>query len=415
MPEFFKPSNVQQVQEIVQWALSGDEKLNVVGSGSKAHLDNVSAESRNDEHRVDMTALSGITQYDPDEMVLCARAGTPMTEILEAVTAAGQQLGFEPLVSGPFLKGDGAVLGTLAGVVSSNFAGPRRLTAGSVRDHVLGYDAVSGRGEIYKAGGRVVKNVTGYDLMKLVCGSYGTVSLLTDIVIKTQPGFKTEQSLFMGAQTPEEAVELMTRALGSAFAVSSAAAVPASGFRGELPLSVPWVAVARLEGHEAAVRERTERLSGLILSGGQKTELHVSDEARSKAFWAAVGQSGLELGRTDGLWKISVAPSKGARLMRSLLVDRPELDFTMDWGGGLIWVRVPETYDFGDCAAALREEVEDFGGHATLWVQPEDYDHETPVFHPLSPAEELLSKRIKASFDPECILNTGRMFHHFKA
>ena len=415
MTETFKPETVQQLQDLVRWAVNAGEAFNITAQGTKAQLDNYPARGA---VRVEMTGVSGLTHYDPDEMVLTARAGTPMAEVLDAVDAADQQLGFEPIVCAPWLTGQGPVVGTLGGVIASNLSGPRRLTAGAVRDHLLGFAAVSGRGEFYKAGGKVVKNVTGYDLMKLVCGSYGTLSILTEVTLRTQPGMKTAQSLLMGADHPGAAIDLLTMALGSAFAVSAAAAVPVDLLPDELRHHLPgewnrpWIAVARLEGHDRAVTERVQSLATLITqkTRTQKTPCqHCWAGAESVALWAQIAQGGPAVQAGDALWRISVAPSQAAGLARHLSTQLRGAAFLFDWGGGLMWLRVPDSgHHESDCAESarrIRGAVTALGGHATLFVGAG-----AAVFHPLSSGEEALSRRIKTSFDPANILNPGRLF-----
>lgn len=428
MTETFKPETVQQLQDLVRWAANEGEVLNITAQGSKAQLDNRPLSARG-AVRVEMTALSGLTHYDPDDMVLTARAGTPLGEILDAVEAADQQLGFEPIVRAPWLKGQGPVVGTLGGMISSNLSGPRRLTAGAVRDHLLGFEAVSGRGEIYKAGGKVVKNVTGYDLMKLVCGSYGTLSILSEVTLRTQPGMKTAQSLLMGADHPDAAIALLTTALGSAFAVSAAAAVPVALLPDELrrhhlpsEWDAPWIAVARLEGHDRAVTERVHSLATLIKQDAPARCQHRWAGVESAALWARIAQGGPAVQAGDVLWRISVAPSQAAGLARKLSAQLRGAAFLFDWGGGLMWLKVtaPQSdqtnsghhfsaeSDCAESARRMRGAVTALGGHATLFIGAG-----AAVFHPLSSGEEALSRRIKTSFDPANILNPGRLFGAF--
>ncbi len=417
MTKSVKPESVQQLQDLVQWAAGEGEVLNIKAQGSKAQLDNRPVSARGDVC-VEMTALSGLTHYDPDEMVLTARAGTPLCEILDAVQAADQQLGFEPVVCAPWLRGQGAVVGTLGGVVCSNLSGPRRLTAGAVRDHLLGFQAVSGRGETYKAGGKVVKNVTGYDLMKLVCGSYGTLSILSEVTLRTQPGMKTAQSLLMGADNPDIAIARLATALGSAFAVSAAAAVPVDMLRDDLrdhlpgEWDKPWIAVVRLEGHDRAVTERVQSLATLIRQDAPVSCQQCWMGAESAALWAQIAQGGHAVQAGDALWRISVAPSQAAGLVRKLSAWVRGAAFLFDWGGGLIWLRVPGSghhfcveSDCAEFARRIRGAVTALGGHATMFTGTG-----AAVFHPLSRGEEALSRRIKNNFDPANILNPGRLF-----
>ncbi|NRB32910.1 MAG: FAD-binding protein, partial [Rhizobiaceae bacterium] len=216
------PKSDQDVLQAVQWAAAEQVPLEVIGQGSRRGL-GVPTQTA---HTLDMSGLSGVTLFEPEELVLSAKAGTPLSEIVELLDQHNQEMQFEPMDMGPLL-GLAPDKGTLGGLVSTNFCGPRRLKAGSVRDHILGISAVSGRGETFKSGGRVVKNVTGYDLSKGVTGAYGTLAVLTDIIIKVLPKAETEQTLVLNGLSDEQASEVMAKAMGSSAEVSGAAHLPA--------------------------------------------------------------------------------------------------------------------------------------------------------------------------------------------
>ncbi|WP_146617726.1 FAD-binding protein, partial [Rhodoplanes serenus] len=223
MTDTLAPRDAGEVEAAVCWALGAGKTLEIVGHGSKRAF----GRPAQTDATLDLSALSGVTLYEPTELVLSARAATPIAEIEALVEAAGQALAFEPMDLGPLL-GQPPGAGTLGGVVATNLSGPRRLKAGAARDHVLGFTAVSGRGETFKAGGRVVKNVTGYDLPKLLAGSFGTLAAMTDITIKTLPRPQTEASVLVLGLAPAQAVAAMAAAMGSPFEVSGAAHLPAA-------------------------------------------------------------------------------------------------------------------------------------------------------------------------------------------
>src|SRR5947209_6226994 len=208
MPDSLKPSDAKAVEQAVQWALSDGKTLEIVGGGSKR---GVGRPSQTDV-TLDLSALTGVTLYEPEELVLSARAGTPLAEIEALLAAHGQQLAFEPMDCGAILGS--AAAASIGGTLSANLSGPRRMKAGAARDHFLGFAAVSGRGESFKSGGRVVKNVTGYDLCKLMAGSWGTLAVLTDVTLKTLPQPETEETVLVRGLDPPQAIAAMTGAMG---------------------------------------------------------------------------------------------------------------------------------------------------------------------------------------------------------
>src|ERR1700704_2023119 len=253
MADNLKPRDAKDVEAAVQWALAEGKALELVGHGSKRAI----GRPAQTDLTLDLSALAGVTLYEPEELVLSAKAGTPMAEIEALVAAKGQQLAFEPMDYGPILGGV-ANRGTIGGALAANLSGPRRIKAGAARDHFLGVCAVSGRGETFKSGGRVVKNVTGYDLCKLLAGSWGTLAAMTEVTIKVLPVAETEETLLIRGLEPAQAVEAMTSAMGSACDVSGAAHLPP-----EVATSIPAVAGAgggitalRLEGFSPSVVHR---------------------------------------------------------------------------------------------------------------------------------------------------------------
>ena len=189
MTDLLKPRDAKDVEGAVQWALAEGKTLEIVGHGSKRGL----GRAAQWDLSLDLSDLSGVTLYEPEELILSARAGTPIAEIEALLAAHNQELAFEPADYGP-LYGAAAGRGTIGGVLAANLSGPRRIKAGAARDHFLGFTAVSGRGETFKSGGRVVKNVTGYDLCKVLAGSYGTLGAMTDVTVKVLPRAETEQT-----------------------------------------------------------------------------------------------------------------------------------------------------------------------------------------------------------------------------
>ncbi len=402
MTDALKPQNESQVAEAVQWALAEGKRLEIVGRGSKRAVGRPSQS----DMTLDLSALSGVTLYEPEELVLSAKAGTPIAEIEALVDSKGQQLAFEPMDCGPLLGGP-ANAGSIGGAIASGLSGPRRIKAGSARDHFLGFSAVSGRGEIFKSGGRVVKNVTGYDLCKLMAGSFGTLAAMTDVTVKVLPKPETEETLMLAGLDDKRAVQAMTAAMASSCDVSGAAHLPGHVvFRfGELG-AASAATLFRLEGVEPSVKHRRDALAALLKSYGAVSQLR---EAASRALWCGIrdvrpftasGGSG-----PRPLWRVSVPPARGAEA--ATLIE-PSAQMFYDWAGGLIWVATLPGGDGG--AAAVRRAVAAVGGHATLVRAPASVRAAVDVFEPQPGPVAALTKRVKESFDPKGVLNTGRMW-----
>ena len=393
-----RPTDEAGVVEAVRWAVANDAPLEVLGQGSKRGL------GRPVQARLtlDLSGLAGVTLYEPEELVLSARAGTPIAEIEALLAENGQEMQFEPMDYGP-LHGTERGAGTLGGVISCNLAGPRRLKAGAARDHILGVRLVTGRGEAIKSGGRVVKNVTGYDLSKGVTGAYGTLGVLTEITIKVLPRAEAETTLMLRGLTDEAATEVMARAMGSSAEVSGAAHLPervaarvTDGALGEAAATL-----LRLEGFESSVAARAEALTDLL--GGDVERI---EGEGSRAAWRDVRDA---IPFADGtmrpVWRVSVAPTKGWRLVEAMR-QGAGVDAFYDWQGGLVWLRMEGEPEH----EALRRAVAHFGGgHATLARADAATRAAVPVFEPEPGPLAALSARLKAQFDPSGVLNPGRM------
>ena len=351
-----------------------------------------------------MSGLTGVTLYEPEELVLSAKAGTPIAEIEALVDKHGQQLAFEPADYGP-LFGQAAGQGTLGGVVAANLSGPRRIKAGAARDHVLGASAVTGRAETIKTGGRVVKNVTGYDLCKVLSGSWGTLAVMTDITIKVLPKPETEATVVVEGLSDAQACAAMTAATGSSADVSGAAHLPdhvASWFAG---LKAEAATVLRLEGVAPSVQHREGQLAALMKTFGP---VSILDAAASRAFWRDIRDVkafAVASARHRPVWRISTAPAQAHRLVDLIT---PAAQMFYDWAGGLVWLGMP--YEDEPDAGSVRMAVGELGGHATLIRAPAAVRAAVDVFQPEPPGLRALSHRVKESFDPKGVLNPGRMW-----
>ncbi|GLI92421.1 glycolate oxidase subunit GlcE [Methylocystis echinoides] len=384
--------------EAIRAAAARNQPLGVIGAGTKRRLGRHAPSPR----ELSTRALTGVTLYEPEELVLSARAGTPLRDVLTLLDANGQQLAFEPL-DHALLFGGETCAATIGGVIAVNASGPRRIKAGAARDHLLGFHCVTGRGEIVKSGGRVMKNVTGYDLSKLVTGSFGTLALLTDVTLKVLPKAETEQTLLLLGLDEGQAVAQLRRASGTSNEVSSFAMLPA----GAAPLCrVETVAALRIEGPEVSVATRRDALAAALRDSGARFE--TLPFAESAAFWAALRDAAPVAGHSGQVWRLSLAPTDGVRALARLReTGAPILAHFYDWAGGLVWLCLEPAADAH--APAVRAAVDAFGGHATLIRASDETRARVEVFHPQPPPLAALSRRVKESFDPAHVLERGRM------
>ncbi|MGC2856400.1 glycolate oxidase subunit GlcE [Novispirillum sp. DQ9] len=405
MNDIFRPSTEAELAEVVAWAADCRNTLALRGSGSKQALGRpVEA-----DHVLDLGGLSGITEYVPAELMLTARAGTPMEDIRAALAEKGQHLAFEPPDLRPLLGGTGGE-GTLGGVVSCNLGGPRRMGAGAARDHVLGVRGVGGNGAVFKAGGKVVKNVTGFDLSKLLCGAYGTLAALSEITIKVLPRPEKVRTVLVFGLDDAAAVRCMGQAARSRHEVSACAHLPEGLARAS---GVDLVAGAgravtaiRVEGPEPSVAWRCQALRNELAGFGDTEELH---SMRSARLWEEVARAVPLAAPAESLvWRLSVPPASAADVVARIRHSLPAEAF-YDWAGGLVWLAVaPGRDDAGE--EVVRGAVAHVaGGHATLFRAPAEVRARVAPFQPQPGPLAALSQRLKDSLDPGGVFNPGRM------
>ena len=401
MTENLKAVDAKQVIDVITWANGEEKTVELVGGGSKVGLGRPIPA----DFRLHLCALEGVDLYEPEELVLRAGAATPLGQIRAILAQQRQQLAFEP----PDFSGlYGHVKDqTIGGVLSSNLSGPRRIKAGAARDHFLGLEGVSGRGGEFKSGGRVVKNVTGYDLCKLMAGSFGTLAALTKVTMKVLPAPEKNRTVLLFGKTDGEAIKAMSQAAGSPNEVSALAHLPNDiatrskvSYVREAGASVTAV---RVEGHGPSVEHRTDSLRQLLGNFGEIEELHSHN---SGTFWLEVANVASLLPNPDAvIWKISVTPSIGANVLGTVRANGGEGYY--DWAGGLIWLAIGNDNDGG--AEIIRSTFGKNEGHATLMRGPAELRKRVDVFQPVAPNLAALSMRIKNSFDPRGVLNPGRM------
>ncbi|WP_295137907.1 glycolate oxidase subunit GlcE [uncultured Reyranella sp.] len=383
-----KPRDAKELRQAVEWALGEGVTLDVRGEGSKLAL----GKPMRCDHVLDLSGISGIVDYAPEELVVTLRAGTPMREVEALLAQRNQMLAFEPPDLGPML-GREPGLGTLVGAVMGNLAGSRRLSAGAARDHLLGFSGVNGRGEAFKSGGRVMKNVTGYDLSKVLAGSWGTLAVLDEVSVKVLPAPDQTATLLLLGLDDAAAVQAMCAAMGSPHEVSGAAHLP-----GRTAL--------RLEGVAPSVEARLKGLRDLMVDAGAKMEELGTLESR--AFWREVRDvTPLNAGPDEIVWKISCPPTEGPAILARVKAQRPAAQAFYDWSGGLIWLALPPSDDADH--RLVRGALGATGGHATLIRAPETVRAAVSVFQPQPAALLALAARVKESFDPKGLFNPGRM------
>lgn len=395
----FHPKTEEEAASIISDHAGRGAALAVVGGNTRSGFGNAVAA----EATLSSRSLAGIVAYNPGEMVMTARAGTPVAEIAAALTEGAQMMAFEPMDHRPLMATEGEP--TIGGVFAANISGPRRFVSGAARDSLLGVRFVNGRGEIVKAGGRVMKNVTGLDLVKLMAGSHGTLGLLTEVTFRVPPRAKTEETIVVSGLNDAEAANAMAAAMALPLDISGAA---------HLPLTVGWsfldgklpeggATVLRIEGLAGSVSVRAEKLTGAMSRLGPVARLA---EEESHRLWRQIRDVKPYADSTmRPVWRVSVAPRTGHQLVAALRLEAG-VDAYYDWQGGLVWMRM-EAEPEGD---VLRRYIHALGGgHATLLRATPVHRATTPAFQPQPEAVALLSARVKEKFDPAGIFNPGKM------
>ena len=395
-----KIQNLDDAAAVIIDAQQNKHRLEVRGLGTKTALGN----KPDYDDCLDVSAMQGIIDYQPEELVLTVRAGTALSVIEAELAKADQMLAFEPADLSGILASKST--GTIGGVLSTNLSGPRRLTAGAARDFLLGFDAVSGRGERFKSGGRVMKNVTGYDLSKLICGSYGTLAVVDEVTIKTLPRPETSLSLLFGCDDMKSAVAQIAAIFASPHEPSAAAILPQSvAATAGLDMAAAMIVAIRLEGIALSVDDRAAHLRQM----GQRDRGCIRgtlSQAASEALWARSRDVDLLAHAGGDIWKLSCAPASAPAIVAAM-EQSFETTFYADWAGGLLWFAGPPGADFGTALRAAL--IAHGGGHAQLLCDRVMSKNSVPVFQPLPPAQASLTRRVKAAFDPLGVLNFGRM------
>ena len=403
MDEILRPATEWELKSMMGTLVERQIPVEIIGAGSKRGVGRpVGAPLA-----LTTSGMRGISLYEPSELVMSARAGTPLSQIEVELAGRGQMLAFEPIDLGPTL-GAQAGIQTIGAVFAANVSGPRRVAAGAARDYLLGVSGVNGRGETFKSGGRVMKNVTGYDVARGLAGSWGTLAVLTEVTFKVLPLPDDVATLVFTGLTDDLAVELMSSALGLPFEVSGTVHLPASQARrlkdDELRSEKKSLTAIRIENFTRSITYRKGRLKEALSAYGAPIEL---DLERSLHFWGEMRRLSFLPHGPSHLWRISTSPKMAPKLVAAIKRHMPVEAF-YDWSGGLVWLDTPASADAG--AADIRRATAIHGGHATLIRADHAVRQMVEVFQPLAPAVERLTRGLKDAFDPWRLLNPGRMY-----
>ncbi len=397
-PKLIMPTSPDELVDAVKNAVKGGKVIKVSGAGTKAIVGNHVAA----EIEISTTKLSGVTEYIHSELVMTAQAGTPLSVVERELAINNQMLAFEPSDYAQLLGSDKEQ--TIGGVFATNISGSRRLSAGAARDALLGVKFVNGKGQLIKSGGKVMKNVTGLDLVKLLAGSWGTLGIMSEVTFKVLPRPEIMKTILISGLSDADATSAMAKAMGQSTEVSSAAHLPQSVSGAFLDGSYEGQSITalRLEGLKESVDDREKRLMDAL---SEYSNLSVIETEQSAVLWQEIANVKPFNGADTIIWKVSVAPSEGHKLVAEL-GRKTDVDAYYDWQGGLVWVSMKSGHNAGE----LRQLIKSLGGgHATLIRASEEVRFEVDVFEPQPLPVAALSARIKAQIDPQNILNPGRM------
>tara|TARA_Y100000590_G_C15588920_1_gene965240 strand:+ start:4 stop:1284 length:1281 start_codon:yes stop_codon:yes gene_type:complete len=403
------PQTEKELSEFIKKYYKTNLPVEIIGSGSKRQI----GKSTQTAGVLNLSKLKGVIEYLPAELYIKVKACTPMKEIEEELSKKKQQLAFEPIDFGYLFSGK-SDFGTAAGQVACNISGPRRFKVGSVRDHVLGFRGVNGRGEIIKSGGVVVKNVTGYDLSKLICGSYGTLVALTEITFKVLPAPERSKTLVVHGLRLERATDFLNRAINTPFDISGAVYLPTEpkckgckmnieeSFKlNDLKHEGSFTAI-RIEGSNNSTNERMQNLIDNLKIENQK--LSILDKFQSEIFWNKIKNLEFFSSTKNNIVRIVIPPSQCVQLVYQL---SNKFKYYLDWGGALMWMEACELTE--EMFESIRKKVVKHGGYVTM-IKNSDYLPYVEEVFTINRNRFNISQNIKKSFDPKRILNPGKMY-----
>lgn len=403
MDEILKPATEWELKSMISALSERQIPVEIIGAGTKREVGRPMSATV----AISTGGMRGISLYEPSELVMSVRAGTPASQVEVELASRGQMLPFEPIDLGPTL-GTSAGQQTIGAVFAGNISGPRRIAGGAARDYLIGIRAVSGRAEAFKSGGRVVKNVTGYDVARGLAGSWGTLAVLTEVTFKVLPLPDDVATLVFWGLTDELAVELMSLSLTLPYEVSGTVHLPATFVRRlkntELATAGRSLTAIRIENFTRSITYRKGKLREALQAYGAPTEL---DLERSLNFWGEMRRLSFLPHGPAQLWRISTSPSRAPKVVQSIR-RHMQAEAYYDWSGGLVLLETQPSSDAG--AADVRRAVATHGGYATLIRADRAVREDVEVFQPLAPALDRITRGLKDAFDPARILNPGRMY-----
>ena len=405
----YYPKSEEEVSRLIKEFHKKSLPTEIIGTNTKNFIGNKTQAS----NKISLSKLNGIIDYLPEELYIKVKAGTPLEEVEKALEKNDQELAFEPIDFG-YIENGKSNKGTVAGYLSCNYAGSRRFKVGSVRDHVLGFKAVNGKGDVFKSGGTVVKNVTGYDLSKLVSGSFGTLCVLTEITLKVLPKKKFSNTMVIDVKDNKKIYELFDKISSSSSEVSGAVFVPEEPddenylksrdriFKfNDLDFKGSFLAF-RIEGDKISINEKIKALTEELQLKTFKTFL--LDSYQSEPFWKKINNLELFEKTQNNLLRIVIEPSSGSKLMKYL---SNKFKYYIDWCGSIFWIEVPAKKNMK--IKELKDKSKEYGGYLTIIKTSPDFDYEETIFT-VDDVRLMISKKIKESFDPKRILNPGKMY-----
>ena len=405
----FYPKNEEEVSDLIKELYKKNSSTELIGTNSKSFIGNKTQSA----NTLSMSKISGIIEYLPEELYIKVKACTPIEEIEKALDKNNQELAFEPMDFG-FIETGKSNKGTIAGYLSCNFAGSRRFKVGSVRDHILGFKGVNGKGDVIKSGGTVVKNVTGYDLSKLIAGSFGTLVALTEVTLKVLPKKKLSNTIAIYVDDKKTVFELFNQMSSSSSEISGAVYIPLEPneddfqknrdvvFKfNDLKYEGSFLAI-RVEGDKISIDEKIKALTQELNLEKYKTT--ILDVYQSVPFWKKINNLELFSKTKNNLIRLVITPSNGVKMMQFLA---NKFKYYIDWCGSLFWVEVPAKKNMK--IKELKKISQDYGGYLTIVKTSDEYDYEETLFT-INDVRLLISEKIKKSFDPKRIFNPGKMY-----
>jgi glycolate oxidase FAD binding subunit len=407
--DIFYPKDEIEVSDLVKDFYKKNSSIELTGTNSKNFIGNKTQAA----NKVSLSKLSGIIEYLPEELYIKVKACTPMKEIEEALDKNNQELAFEPLDFG-YIKDGKTNKGTIGGYLSCNYAGSRRFKVGSVRDHVLGFRGVNGKGDIIKSGGTVVKNVTGYDLSKLISGAFGTLVALTEITLKVLPKKQLSNTIVIKVDDRKKIYDLFDKIASSSSEITGAVFLPDEPddvmfvknketiFKfNDLDFTGSYLAL-RLEGDKLSINEKTKKITKEL--DLNKFKIAILDNYQSSPFWKKINNLELFQNTKNNLLRIVIEPANGSEMMSYL---GNKFKYYIDWCGSLFWVEVPSKKN--NKVSEIKKKSIELGGYMTIVKTSEEYDYEETIFT-VEPIRLMISEKIKKSFDPKRIFNPGKMY-----